>query len=173
MTLLAGKQRPDDADSLVEPVEALAEPASKVNGVRPVLLLEPAAADAENDPAAADVIDRGDDLGEQRRRTEHVGRHQRSELQPLGGGGKCRQGRPGLEHRLVGLAIDRQEMVPDPQMVVAQFVGEAGGLQNIGPLEGLIPQADPEPQRRSGVGGFVGGMVTHGVLLRYRAAQIR
>ena len=48
---LAVEQPADDADGLVEPVEALAEARPEVDPERIVLALEPGAADAEDRPA--------------------------------------------------------------------------------------------------------------------------
>ena len=50
--------------------------------------------------------------------------------------------RPALEDGLVRVAEDRVEVVPCPEVVVAEPVDEAGCLEQVGPGGGLVPEQD-------------------------------
>ena len=69
-------------DRLVEPVEPLAEAGPEVDPERLVLALEPGAADAEDGPAARDVVEGRRELGRQPRVAERVGADHQPEPDP-------------------------------------------------------------------------------------------
>ena len=68
---------------LVEPVEALAEAGPEVDAVRGVLRLHPGAAEAEDRPAAGDVVERRGELGHEPRVAERVGADEQADLRLL------------------------------------------------------------------------------------------
>ena len=76
---LAVEQPADEPDRLVEPVEALPEPAAEIDAERVVLPLEPAAAEAEDRATARDVVERRGELRGQARVPERVGTDQQAE----------------------------------------------------------------------------------------------
>jgi hypothetical protein len=98
---LAAQHRDDDLQRLVEPLEPVGEGA-ELEAELLVLQLEPAGADAQHGPAAADHVEGGDGLGQHRRVAVGVAGDQRGQLDPGGGGGQRAERRVGLEHGLVG-----------------------------------------------------------------------
>ena len=84
---LAIEQATDQADRLVQSIKALAETGPEVHPERVVFALEPATADAEDRPAARDVVERRDELRGESRVAERVGRNHQAEI------GACREGR--------------------------------------------------------------------------------
>ena len=88
-----------------------------------VVALEPARADAEHEPAAADVVDRARHVGEQVRVAVRVAGDERAELRVPGVGGHRREQRVRLEVRGVRVAVERVEVVPDPDAVDLERVG--------------------------------------------------
>ena len=141
---LAVEQPPHRADRFVEPVEPLAEAAPELDAVGGVLGLHPRAADAEDRPAVADVIERRGGLGDEPGVAERVGADQQAEPGLLGLARPGVEQRPALEDRLVRVAEDRVEVVPRPEVGVAEPVDPLGGLEHLGPGRGLAPEQDPE-----------------------------
>ena len=111
---LAVEDAPHGADRFVEPVEALAEAGPEVDAVRRVLELHPGAADAQDRPAVADVVERRGGLGDETRVAERVGTDEQPEPRLLGLACPGVEQRPALEDRLVRVAEDRVEVVPGP-----------------------------------------------------------
>ena len=91
----------DERQVAVEGVEPPAGRAELV-AVLVVVALEPARADAEDEPAVADVVDGARHVGEQLRVAVAVAGDQRADLDPLGGLGPRREGGPALEVGAVG-----------------------------------------------------------------------
>ena len=114
-----------------------------------MLDLEPRAADAQDRPAAADVVDRRDGLGREPRIPEGVRPDEQPEADPLGGLGERRERGVALEDRLVRVAEDRVEVVPRPERVVAELVGPAAGRQERRPVARLAPEVDAQSSRSS------------------------
>ena len=139
----AVEQRPHRGDRLVQPVEPLAEPRAEVDAVRLVLELHPRAADAEDRPAAADVVERRGGLGHDARVAERVGADEQAEPRALGGHRPRRERRPALEDRLVRVAEDRVQVVPGPEVVVAESIDALRRLELLGPGRALAPEQDP------------------------------
>ena len=98
------EQRPDDRERLLEPVDPMVEREAE----RAELGLVPAGPEAEDEPAAADLVDRGRLLGQHRRVVEARARHERPELDPRRRGGEAGERRPRLPRaaRLAGPASD-------------------------------------------------------------------
>jgi hypothetical protein len=102
----------DPRQRLLEIGEAAARGAELV-AVLVVVALEPAGPDAEDEATAADVVDGARHVGEQLGVAVAVAGHERADLDPAPSGL-----RPGAEHRPalevlpVGLAVQREEVVP-------------------------------------------------------------
>ena len=77
--LLAVQQRTDDLEGLLQPVQPLPEAAPELDPEGRVLADVPAAAQPQDGPTAADVVDGGDRLGDERRVAERVGAHEQAE----------------------------------------------------------------------------------------------
>jgi hypothetical protein len=133
-------------DGLGQPVETLAEASPEVEPERPMLWLEPGAAQAHHRPAPADVVDGRHRFHGEPGVAECVGPDEQSEADPLGRLGNGCQRRVALEDRLIGGAEDRQQVIPRPYMVVAESLGGLGGGEERWPVGGLAPQCDPELQ---------------------------
>src|SRR4051794_11675276 len=76
---LAIEQPSDQADRLGETVEPFAESAAEVESERLVLLAEPAAAEPQDGPATADLVERGRQLRGEARVAKRVRRDQESQ----------------------------------------------------------------------------------------------
>ena len=113
------EQAPDDLDRLGESIEPLPEAAPEVEPERRVLILEPAAAEAEDRPPVTDLIQGRGELRRQPRVAERV----RCDQQPEPDAGRDRggrgEGRPAFELGIRRIALVRQEMVVDPDVVRA------------------------------------------------------
>ena len=70
----------------------------------------------------------------------------------LGLAGPGVEQRPALEDRLVRVAEDRVEVVPRPEVGVAEAVDPLGGVEHLGPGRRLAPEQDPELDVGHGVG---------------------
>ena len=122
--MLAVEEAAHRPDRLVEPVQALAEARPELDPVGPVLGLHPRAADAQDRPAAADVVEGRRGLGHDPWVAERVGADEQPEAGPLGLRRPRGERRPALEDRLVGVAEDRVEVVPRPEVVVAEAIDQ-------------------------------------------------
>ena len=92
-----------------------------------VVLLEPARADAEDQPAVADVVDGAGHVGQQLGVAVAVAGDERADLDPAGLLGPGAEHRPALEVLAVGLAVERVEVVPVEDDVDAEVFGLADG----------------------------------------------
>ena len=86
-----------------------------------VVALRPARAEPEDDPPVAHVVDRPGDVGEQVRVAVRVAGDERPELDALGRLGPRREQRPALEVRPGPVAVQRIEVVPGVEHVVAEL----------------------------------------------------
>src|SRR4029079_8720463 len=111
---LAVEQAPDDLDGLRQAIETLAGDRAAVERERSMLLLDPAAADAEDRPSATDVVDGRRHLRDESRVAERVRAHEMTDPRPGRDRGHGRQRRPALELRSVGVALVVEEVIVDP-----------------------------------------------------------
>src|SRR5207247_3290868 len=79
--------------------------------VRAVLALVPAAADAELDPSARDVVDGHCGAGEHRRVPEGDGRDERAQPQLGGNRGEAGERRPAVERAALALPVETEVVV--------------------------------------------------------------
>ena len=142
--LLTVQQRAHDLERLLQPVEAVAEAPSELDAVRRVLALVPSPAEAQDRPAAADVVDGRDRLGDEARVPEGDGAHEQAEPDATGHRRPGSEARVPLEHGPVGVPDGGEQVVPGPQVVVAELVDPPGGRQVRGPVGVLGPQLDTE-----------------------------
>ena len=145
---LAIEQPPDQSDRFVEPVEPFTEAGAEVEAERVVLALEPAPAEAEDEPSARQVVERRRGLGGQARVAERVGGHQEAEPAPGGQDGEGGQGRPALQLRIAGIALVGQQVVVDPDRIPAGGFGRQAGIAQVGQLVRLIQNAAPKRMPR-------------------------
>ena len=81
------------------------------------------AAEAEDEPAAADVVEGGRHLGQQRRIAKPRAHDERPELHPAGRLGDRRQDRPALvDARLLAVGAEEQ-VVEDPDRIEPGLLG--------------------------------------------------
>ena len=107
--------------------------------VHPVLRLVPAGADAEDGAPAADVIDRHHLLGEDGRIAVSVAVHQHPDSGPRGQRGQGRQQRRGLQRRPVGIAVERQEVIEQPERIEPRSFGQLPVLHQPRPGVLMLP----------------------------------
>ena len=124
---LAVKQVADRGNGLRQPVQPLAEAAAEVEAERVVLQAEPGSAEAHDRPAAADVVDGGDRLDARPGLRNVFAPTNRPELCLLGCHGNRGQGGVALDDGLVRVTEDGEQVVPGPDVVVAQRVGALRG----------------------------------------------
>ena len=103
----------DDLERLVEAVEPLLQ-RGQVDAVGVALLLVPAGADPELEPAVRDDVERGGHVRQHRRVAVGVAGHEHADPQPLRGLGQRRRGDPALEARAGRVREDRIEVVERP-----------------------------------------------------------
>ena len=121
-----------ELDGLVETVQPVADARPEVDAERGVLGLEPGAADPEDGAPARQVVEGRDLLDDQRRVPERVGADHQPEGRAL------RDPRPSCEQRRTPRASARRrpddgvEVVPRPQLVVAEAVGARAASRNDG-----------------------------------------
>ena len=141
---LAVEQRAHGGDRLVHPGQPLAEARAEVDAVGGVLRLHPRAADAEDRPPAAEVVDRRDRLRHQPGVAERVRADQQAEAGVRRDLRPRRQRRVALEDRLQRVAEDRVQVVPGPQRFVAELVDADGRALEGWPVGRLAPEQDAE-----------------------------
>ena len=117
------QQRTDDPERLLEPVAAVVEghpQARELGGM-------PAGAEAQDQPAVADLIERVGLLGDERRVAIAHAQHEGAQLHPMGdrgdGGQECPR-LPEAERRRVARSI--QQMVRQPDRGIAKVLGRDG-----------------------------------------------
>jgi hypothetical protein len=108
----------------------------------PELLLVVASAQPQDQPAAADLVDCGGHLGEQRGIAEGGAGDKRSQLDPAGRGGEGGQQRPALPHPALrfGVVVEWEpvpEVVHEPEGVEAEGLGPPGHRHEVRPAGGL------------------------------------
>ena len=135
------------ADRLVEPVEPLAEAGPEVEPERVVLALEPAAAEAEDEPAAGQVVDRRGELGGQARVAERVGADEQAEPDALGDGRRARTASPsprawGRSDRPRRPAGGRR-----PRANPSRPLGRQARVAKLGPARPVDPERRAEAHR--------------------------
>jgi hypothetical protein len=121
---LALPERADRARTALEPVHALLE-RRKGDPEHAVLALVPPGADAEVEPAAAQLRHRRRPLGEQRRMIEGQRRHEDTEANARRGGGQPRQRGPGVERRALRVAEEPGQMIRAEQRLEAAVLRRA------------------------------------------------
>jgi hypothetical protein len=128
-----GEHGTADLQRLLQPVEPLAG-GREVEPQSVVLDVVPGGADTQDRPAAADDVERRDDLGQVRRvPVRHAG-DQGAEPHRRGAGRQRAEQRVGVEHRLGGPAQRRQleEVVHHPDRVVPRLFGGARLVDDVG-----------------------------------------
>ena len=128
----------ESGDAFLHPRQVglqLAQPTdrgSEVVAVLGVVALEPAGTHRQIGAAARDVIDGAGHVGEEFGIPVAVSGHEGADARAFGVGGHgCHQG-PGLEVLRVGIAVEREEVVPHPDRVSAHSVGGLPGISEIG-----------------------------------------
>ena len=117
--------------------------------------LEPAAAEPEDRPAAADLVDGRRELRGQARVAERVRRDEEAEPGAARHRRDGRERRPALELRVAGVALVGQEVVVDPEVVRA-----ARPRPSARPRGATASRsAGPRTRRRSGRGAGADGPV--------------
>ena len=96
-----------------------------------VVPLEPPRADAQDEPAAADVVDGAGHVGQQVGVAVRVAGDQGADLDPLRRLGPRRQRGPALEVRTVPVAVQRVEVVPGEGDVDADRLGLGAGPADV------------------------------------------
>ncbi len=115
-----------------------------------VVALGPAGADAEDQPPARHVVDRLRHVGEEGGVAVAVAGDEGAELHPFGHLGHPGQQAPALEVRPLGVAGEREEVVPGPEGVDAERLDAAPGLAHRGVGGVLGPDLDPDADRLRG-----------------------
>src|SRR5581483_2522345 len=131
---LAGEHPPDDLERLLETGDAMVvgEPE------RPVLGLVPPRAEAEDEPAAADLGDRRRHLRQQPGWVEARAGDERSERHPLGDSRQRREQRPDLPGAaLVASVAAVEQVVAEPDRVEAARLRDPRHRGVLGPA-GLV-----------------------------------
>jgi hypothetical protein len=104
-----------------------------------VLPLEPAGAHPQLHPAARDVIDRRDELREDRWMAERDRRDHRAEPDPLRHGGEPRERRPRVERPSFARPIERQVVIGTEQPLEAPCLTDASEVHPLLPGDALLP----------------------------------
>ncbi len=138
---------PEDLHSLLQRFDALAR--SELGGAHRVRGLEiTAAAETRLEPAAAEHVQRGCGLREDRRRSQREVSHRREHADPLGSAKDHADQRESIQMPpLVWVVLD-------PEHVVPELVGQAGCLQNTAGITRVRCQEVTELHRVSVVGHF-------------------
>jgi hypothetical protein len=132
----------DDLQRLVEALGALAGRA-EVEAVRLVLRLVPAGAHSEDQPAVADVVDRGGHLRHQRGVPVRVAGHEDADADAARLRGERRQRRPAFEVRAVRVGEDRHEVVVQVGGVEAEALRLAPRREQVVPAR-VVRRLDAE-----------------------------
>ena len=120
-----------------EVVEPAARGAELV-AVLVVVLLLPARPDAEDQPALRDVVDGARHVGQQFRVAVRVAGHQRADLEARRLLGPGAQHRPALVVRTVGIAVEREEVIPVERDVDTDVLTAAHRVADMAVLRGVL-----------------------------------
>ena len=126
------QERPDDRERLLELVDAVVEREAE----RAELRLVPAGTQPEDEPSAADLVDRGSLLGQQGRVVEVRAGDEWPELDPVRGCRDRRQQRPGLQRpacRPVRPAVE--QVLADPDRIEAEELDGADHVEQLRPAD--------------------------------------
>ena len=141
-----GEELPNDRERFLES----ADPMVVGEAVGVVLGAIPAGAEAEDEPAVADLVDGRGLLRQHRGVVEAGGRDQRTELDPLRDSGERGQDGPDLPRAARRPAVVAvEEMVADPDRVEADALRGRCHLAQLAPPDGALDlgQLDPHLQR--------------------------
>ena len=125
------RRRVELREPVLHPGQVIAELAQAAAGgteliaVLCVVAFEPTGTDAEVHPAARHVIESARHVDQQLGVPIAVTGHEHAEVRPARVGGHHRQQRPPLEMVGVGLAVQREEVIPRPDRVGAHPVAGA------------------------------------------------
>ena len=125
-----------DVERVLEQHEAVAQRGELV-AVREVLLLEPRRPDAEEHAPARDHVERGRDLGHERRVAIRHAADQEAQVEPRRARREPREGRGALEHEL-GAVADARDLM---EVVHHGDAAVAGRLARGGDVDELLEQA--------------------------------
>ena len=136
----------DPRQRAAEVVEAAAGGAELV-AVLVVVLFLPARSDAQDQPAVGDVVDGAGHVGQQLWVAVGVAGHQRADLDAGGLLGPGAEHGPAFEVRAVGIAVEREEVVPVEGDVDADVLAAPDGVARgcvMGGVLGLQLDADAD-----------------------------
>src|SRR5512146_2004056 len=149
---LAVQEALDQPDALLEPIEALAETRPEVQAERVVLSLEPATAEAEDEPTVRQVVERRGELGRQARIAERVGRDEQAEPRPADDLGQGGEAGPALELVVSPISLVGQQVIVQPDRVESGPFGEPSGGDQRRPIGPVDPERRPETHGRYRIG---------------------
>ena len=121
------------------------KPDTEVDAEGVVLALEPAAAEAEDEPALRQVVDGRGELRGEARVAERVGGHEQAEADVLRQDGKGRQRRPALHLGVGRVALVGEEVIVDPEGVPAGTLRGQAGVAQVRPVRPVDPECRAEP----------------------------
>ena len=98
----------------------------------------------EDGPPVAHVVERRGHLRGEGRVSERVRPDHQAERDPRRDPGPARQDHVALEDRPAPVALDRVEVVPGPQRVIAELVGALADAQERWPVRPLAPRKQPD-----------------------------
>jgi len=110
---------------LPEPAQPLRETRAELDAEVEMLLLEPGGAEAEDRPAAADLVERRGHLRHEGRVADRIRPDHEPNPDALGRGRPGGDRQPSLEDGAVRVADDRVEVVPRPQRRIPLTIGAA------------------------------------------------
>jgi len=144
--LALGPPRPEQAGELkglLQPLEPFAD-AGKRDAQRPVFQLEPGAPQAEIQPPPADDVDRRRHLGQNGRMTVRDSTDQDAEADPLCQRRQRGEDRPAVHAGPLRASDDGEEMIEDPDRIVAQVFRLQGDLHQLGVGDVLLRDLNAE-----------------------------
>ena len=139
---LAAQQRRDDLHPLVEAAHAVVERVAE--GVE--LRLVPAAAEAQDQPPSADLVQLGGHLRHERGVPERERQHERADLDPRGDRGNGGEHGPRLVDAERALVVAEDEVVRAPHRVEPGLLGRERHGAQVGEAARLV---GPEGQHQS------------------------
>ena len=152
----AGLQPVEDLERLLEPVDAFGCRRQR-DAVAAVLVLVPAGPEAEDQPPAADVVDRDRLLEEHGRVAERVARDKHAEADPRRPRGERCQQRPRLVTGVLGRPVGVEQVVDEPGVIEPELLGEREVVEHLGPAAVRLAQEEAETDRWGRGGGLVRG----------------